>query len=304
MDALPDGSESYVRQPVRAARAVKPWVPQLARLGYGAIGVVYLVIGLLAVLQAVGVGGQVVGTGGAVRTVIDQPYGRILLGVVALGMLVFVAWRGAQALLDAEARGQTRGALARRTGLALSGLSYAGLAVVAAQRALHGGYVEDPKSDWVAQLMSYPAGAVVVGAVGVALLGVAAYQFYAATTAGFVQYLRDADLPPSAEHTVTGLGRYGLGARGVVFGILGVLIVRAAWRTDASDPPGLSEALHTLSSQPYGRILLGLVALGLALFGVFVLTKTWYRHLDLEERASDDEDGERSGSETDQQESA
>lgn len=292
MTRLPDAPQEYARQPVQVARAVKPWVPQLARLGFGAIGVVYCVIGFLALLQAFGAGGQVVGAGGAVRTVIDQPYGRILLGVVALGLLLFVAWRLAQSLLDAEQRGHGQWALMRRAGLALSGFSYAGLAVVAAQRAIHGGYVEDPKSDWVVQLLSSPVGAVLVGVVGVGLLGVAVYQFYAATTAGFVQYLRDANLPASAEHTITGLGRYGLAARGVVFGILSFLLLRAAWRTDPSDPPGLSEALHTLSSQPYGQVLLGVVALGLALFGMFAISKTWYRHLDLEERSEEDEEAE------------
>ena len=124
-----------------------------------------------------------------------------------------------------EKRGREWG-LARRMGLALSGLSYAGLAIVAAERAITGGYVEDPKADWTRQLVVHPVGAVLVGAVGVGLALAALYQWYAAAAAGFSRYLRDA--PASGAFVM--LGRYGLAMRGVVFGIVSVFLVRAAWQ--------------------------------------------------------------------------
>ena len=290
-DPLPD--ETLRKAPRYATKAAKTaasrrWVGQLARWGYASIGLVYVLIGVLAVLGLAGVGaGQYAGTGGAVRTVLSQPFGRVLLGIIAVGLAVYVVWRFCQSVLDVEARGRSGIGLARRFGLALSGLSYAGLTAAVLERLITGaGKVEDPKSDWTAALMDHWAGAVLVGLVGVAVVVVGLVQFYKAYRAGFLKRMHTSVLHGAAQW-IGPLGRFGLAARGVVFGLIGVFLVSAAIHTNAREAMGLSGALRTLNQQPYGRWLTGIAAAGLLCFGVFMLAKAGFRYI-----APQDEDEE------------
>ena len=287
MNDLLHEAPRYATQAAKAA-ASRRWVGQLARWGYASIGLVYVLIGMLAVLGLMGVGaGQYTGTGGAARTVLSQPFGRTLLGIIAVGLAVYVVWRFCQSVLDVEERGRGFWSLMRRSGLALSGMSYAGLAVVALERLITGaGRVEDPKSDWTAALMDHWAGAVLVGLLGVAVVVVGLVQFYKAYRASFLKRMHTSTLHGAARW-IGPLGRFGLAARGVVFGLIGVFLVSAAVQTNAQQAVGLSGALRTLNQQPYGRWLTGIAAAGLLCFGIFMLAKAGFRYI-----APQDEDEE------------
>src|SRR5689334_18720456 len=112
-------------------RPVHSWIEPLARFGYATKGAVYILIGALAVLTALSVGGQVTDTRGAFRAIYAQPLGIALLGAVALGLAAYAVWRVTQAVVDAEGKGSDLKGIAIRIGYASSGLIHAGLAVSA-----------------------------------------------------------------------------------------------------------------------------------------------------------------------------
>ena len=258
----------------------KRWVGQLARLGYLSIGLVYVMIAGLAILGIFGLGGQFTGAGGAARQVASWPFSRWILGVVALGLVVYVLWRFAQALLDVEERGTGWHGLGRRGGLLLSGLSYAGLAVWVGTWVVSGRVrLHDPKQDWTAQLMADPLGAVVAGVLGLGVIAVGLYQFAGAYRAGFMDFLGTDRFGTFGERALSILGRIGLVARGVVFVVLGGFVLVGAWQTDPEEVKGLGEFFRMLGRQPYGFWLIGAVAAGLLAYGLFMIAKACFRYV-------------------------
>src|SRR5262245_39115666 len=120
----------------RVKEAPDHWVATLARLGYATIGIVYLMIGTLATQAALGTGGAIADTRDVLVTIARQPFGRVLLGLTALGLSGYVLWRFVQACFDAERKGTDVRGLLTRLGYAVSGVAYAALAMLAAQMAL------------------------------------------------------------------------------------------------------------------------------------------------------------------------
>ncbi|MBO1073944.1 DUF1206 domain-containing protein [Roseomonas marmotae] len=252
----------------------------LARLGYAARGVVNLIIGLLAFLAALGQGGQTTGSKGALLSLLSHPFGGVLLGVVALGLFGFALWRGCQSLLDADSKGRGAKAMVVRAGQMISAFTYAGLGIFAAAliigRAV--GSTDDAQQaqDWSRWLMAHPFGEVLVALAGLVVAGVGVGMLVRARKASFTRHL---ECPEPAGSWVVKLGRIGFSARGVVFLIIGAFLVIAAWQSDPEEVRGLSGALRALQGQPFGRVLFGIVALGLAAFGIFEFAEARYRRI-------------------------
>jgi hypothetical protein len=166
---LAQNGSSVGQHAERAKRKVSPWIERLARAGYVAYGVVYVLIGVLAVQAALGGGGGATGQEGALRSILLAPLGRVLLGTVALGLLAYAAWRLFQGILDPEDEGRDAKGVVKRLDHVLNGLFHAALAFSAGQLALgSGGGRGGSPDDWTAALMSQPFGrwlAVVSGAV-------------------------------------------------------------------------------------------------------------------------------------------
>lgn len=266
-----------------AAREAAPWVEKLARLGYAAKGVVYLIVGGIAARSALGSGGRVEGSRGALRTILEQPFGRFLLGLVALGLAGYALWRFVQAALDPEHGGRTDGgAAARRAGYAVSGVIHTGLALAAARMVMgRGGGGGDDRGTvhWTATLMRQPAGRWLVAAVGLGIVGYGVYALYRAYAVKLSKQLDLSPLGPAAREWAVRSGRAGIAARGVVFAVMGFFLLRAAMRYDPSQARGLEGALRALREQSYGPWLLGLVALGLVGYGVYQLVEARYRRI-------------------------
>lgn len=261
----------------------EPWVEPLARLGYAAKGVVYMLIGVLALQAAFGPGGKTTGAGGALRTIVDEPFGQLMLAVIAVGLVGYVLWRLVQAFLDPEDNGTDPKGLARRAAYLVSGLAYATVALTAGQLVFGaaGGSNDNQQEVWVARILSLPFGAWLVGLGGLLLIGGGLGQLYRAYEAEFADKWKSDELSSEQQSWATKLGRFGLAARGVVYGILGVFLIRAALQYDPSEAGGLGEALSALVQQPFGPWLLALVALGLASYGVYALLRARYRQLEL-----------------------
>jgi hypothetical protein len=264
-----------------AAREAAPWVEKLARLGYAAKGVVYLIIGGIAARAAFGSGERVQGSQGALRTILEQPFGKFLLGLVALGLAGYALWRFVQAGLDPEHGGRTDGGgAAKRVGYAISGVIHAGLALAGARMVMGGGGGGgDRTDDWTATLMRQPAGRWLVAAVGLGILSYGAYALYRAYAVKLDKRLDLSRMSPAARTWAVRSGRAGIAARGVVFAIMGFFLLRAALRSNPGEARGLDGALQALQQQSYGPWLLGLVAIGLVGYGIYQLVEARYRRI-------------------------
>jgi len=252
----------------------------LARLGYGARGIVHGLVGGFALLAAIGSGGQTSGSRSALQTLLSQPFGKVWLSLIALGLFGFCAWRVVEAITDADRRGSDMKGWAVRAAHLVSGAIYAGLAISALSLVLGNGSSggdDQAARDWTAWLMGKPFGVWLVGGAGVAV---------AATGLGFAWKAWKGDvtarlsLPADKRDWIVSLGRMGFAARGVVFVIIGGFLVLAALHHSSSEVQGLGGALRSLQQQPYGWVLLALTAIGLFAFGIFGLVQARYRHIE------------------------
>ena len=258
-------------------------VEWLARLGYTAKGVVYVVVGVLAAMAAFGGGGQTTGSKGAVSRIGSEPFGQILLAIVAVGLLGYVIWRFTQAIMDPEREGSNAKGMAKRAAFVVSGLIYASLAFYAASLALGsgsgGGGGGQSKDSMTARLMSYEGGLWVVAAIGVVIIAVGISQFIRAYKEKFKTRWSTAQMRPATQLWATRIAKFGLSARGLVFLIMGGFLVAAALQTDPSKATGLGGALNKLAQQSYGLWLLGVVAIGLVCYGVYCGINAIYRRI-------------------------
>jgi hypothetical protein len=271
---------SVVHEAQNAARgaAHSPWVERLARLGYATKGVVFAIVGLLAARAAFGLGGEVTDREGALRAVVSRPFGQVLLGLLAIGLLGYALWRFVEALIDADGKGSDFKGIAQRLGAVVSGLAYAGLALTA-MRMLTGGGGGEGTPDWTAWLMGQPFGPWLVALAGAVVIGVGIHQLHEGVTAGFRKHFKEGEMSQAERAWTTWLGRVGLTARGVVFGLIGAFLIQAGLRADPAQAQGIGGALQALAGQPLLPWAFGAVALGLIAYGVYMLSAARYRRL-------------------------
>ncbi|HEX7733924.1 MAG TPA: DUF1206 domain-containing protein [Ktedonobacteraceae bacterium] len=259
----------------------------LARLGYTVKGVVYVVIGFLAILLVTGHGGGATDQNGALQAIYHSPlgegFGRALMIVITVGLFGFALWSLIQALFDTEHKGRTAKGIGARVGYAGVAVSYGLLGVVASQIASTGststGNSTNSAQNWTGLLLKQPAGVLLVILVGCVVLGIAAYLFTRAYRATFARYLNLSSLSVSVRKSVITLGRLGNAALGMVFMIVGFFLVIAAVKHNPGDAKGLDTALMELLKQPFGPWLLGVVALGLLAYGVYSFAEARYRRV-------------------------
>jgi uncharacterized membrane protein YidH (DUF202 family) len=252
------------------------------RFGFAAKGFVYAIIGILALQAALGSGGKTTDTSGALQTILNRPFGQILLALVAVGLIGYALWRWVQAFWDPENKGSDAQGLAKRLGYAVNGLIYAGIAFSAAQLILgrsSGGGSEQSTQHWTAVALSQPFGRWLVGLAGALVIGFGFYEFYKAYQAKFRKQLKTHQMSPTEQSWATRVGRLGLAARGVTFIIIGWFLIQASLQAQAKEARGLGGALEALAQQPYGPWLLGIVAVGLIAYGVHMGFLARYRRM-------------------------
>jgi hypothetical protein len=222
---------------------------------------------------------------GALQTILEQPYGHILLGAVTIGLFGFALWCFIQALFDTEGKGRDAKGLIARLGYAVAGVAYALLAFGAFQLVAGTGSSSTTKSttattqDVTAQLLKHSWGGAVVVILGIIVIGVALYMYSKAYTARFQRRLQLANLNAQVRRGVIFLGRFGYAALGVVFSLIGLFLIVAAVQHNPREARGLDGALRTLLQQPYGPVLLGIVALGLIAYGLYSFVEARYRRV-------------------------
>lgn len=263
------------RQRARAATE-HPWVERFLRFGFVMRGVVYLIPAILALRLALGRGGAAITQGEAIAMLGREPFGRLLLATVAFGLASYALWGVIRAVLDPLERGASPHGVARRLGYLSSGLGYGGLLLLTLSL-LTG--LRHPSRDWLARVLAWPPGPWLVGAIGLSwIAGAGISEIVKAWRGSFTRDLALDRAGAHERHLAAWLGRFGIAARGLVLGIIGVSLVSAALHADATRRRGMGGALLDLSHAPHGRFLLGFVALGLMAFGLYsICCARWAR---------------------------
>ena len=277
---------SPVDQAPRAARraADSHWVDWGARLGLTARGVVYLLIGVIALQVARGAGqGEQANKEGALREIAERSWGSVLLVVLAVGLAGYALWRATEALWGHRDEDDDRKRTAKRLGSAARAVFYGIFCATTVRFILNGpreasGSEQDQKT-FVARALELPAGQWIVAAAGAVIIGGAVYIGYRGLTGKFEKRLDTSDMGRVMGPTVDVLGTVGLVARSLVFALAGYLLIRAAIDFDPQEASGLDGTLKTMAQQPFGRLLLTVTAIGLMAYGLYSWVEARYRQL-------------------------
>jgi hypothetical protein len=256
----------------------RPWFRALSRIGMATRGVVYLIIGVLAVMVATGTGGETTDQRGALDTVAEQPFGNAMLLALAVGLGAYALWRVVQGVLDTDDKGDGPKDLAVRATKVGSGVAHGVLCVFAVQLLVGSGEGGGGGSTQqrTAGVLGMPGGRAIVLAAAAVVLGVAGWNLYRGVTRSFMKRLH----PTGRERgAVEAIGAVGMTARAVVFGLIAVFLAKAAVEYEAREAVGLDGALARLRDQPYGPYLLGAVALGLVAFAVYCFAEARHREI-------------------------
>lgn len=290
------GEQIHAPEPAREARwqawraegkareaATNPWARRFARFGYLAKGVVYMLLALLVGKAALGVGGgSITDTKGALLAIYQEPFGRALLAIVAVGLLGYALWNLADAVLNLDRQRNDAKGIATRIGYGALGVGYIGLALAAfglIARGSGGKSSDQQAQDWTARFLSLPAGVALVVLGGLVALAIAAALLYQAWTASFMGSMEGYAMGTSAREGVSWSGRMGLSAMAAVTALIGVFLIVAAVQHDPHQAKGLGGALAEVAHTPPGPYLLGVVALGLLAFGAFSILQARYRRV-------------------------
>jgi len=260
--------------------ANSPLMETLTRVGYGARGLIYITMGLLAVQVALGKGGALASPQGAIAAMGKQPAGMVLLWLILVGIIAYALWGVVRAVFDPLDKGHDLKGLLARFGFLVSAFGYAVLVwptygyITGSSQTANGSQTQK----LIATVMAMPWGRWAIGILGLAVLAGGLYQIYLGFKADFDRQFRTYALTVKEVKQVTDVGRFGTAARGVVFALVGVLIALAAYQANPSQPIGMDTALATLMHQPYGVWLLAVVAVGLIAFGFYsMLSAIWFR---------------------------
>lgn len=270
-------TQSRVDQVMRAAdqAAGSKQVGWLARLGLTARATVYLVIGVLALLAARGASGQDVDQQGALQELVSHAYGKVLVGLLAVGFLGYAVWRLSEAAFGVTGEPDGTGP---RVKSAARGVIYLVLTFTAVSVLAGAGQSQSARqSSLTADVLGWPGGRLLIALVGLVVAGAGVALVVEGWTLKFMRFFRA--VPPDVRSAVVHLGRIGTIGRGAVFTVAGLLVVSAAWTLDPQKAGGLDTAFRTLLSQPYGTALGIVMALALIAFGVYGYAEARWRRV-------------------------
>jgi Domain of Unknown Function (DUF1206) len=251
----------------------------LARAGFVARGVIYGVIGILAVKLAVGAGGKTTNQSAAMKTIAHQPFGKVLLVLVAIGLAGYALWRILHVVLGHGPEGSDSGF--DRIAALGSGIAYVGICAVAVEILLGsgGGNSSGNASKTAAGVFGWPAGTWIVGIAGTVFIGVALYQGYRGLSRDFLDDSKTEEMSSATKKWIESIGTVGHLARMVVFGLVGIFLIKAAIEYNPNKAVGLDGALAKLARRSHGPVLLGVVATGLVAFALYSLSDARYRRI-------------------------
>jgi type IV secretory pathway VirB2 component (pilin) len=253
------------------------WLDHAVRLGLVAYGVVHLLIGWLAVQLALGGHSENASAKGAMAELAKQPFGEVLVWAVAVGLYLLVIWRLLEAAVghrDEDGRERVR---KRLMSLVKAGV-YGALAVTATKVAIGSGGGSSGSQTFTAKVMDLPAGQWIVVVAGLVIIGYAVNLARRGWTEKFAEHLDTEGKLGYSGATYLLLGKVGHIAKGVALAIVGILLCYAGIAHEPGKSGGLDEALTKVLQQPFGPVLLILIGIGIACYGLFCFARA--RHLD------------------------
>ena len=248
-----------------------------ARAGLIAYGILHILVGWLALLMGWGEAAPASpDLSGALRTVAMQPFGRVVLWLIAAGLMALAIWQAGEAIWGSSNGSEVARNRARRGAKALI---YAATGVSAARFALGAGSAsaEDPE-DAASGAMTLPAGRLVVGLVGVVIVVVGISHVVRGVKKSFLEEMVTSPMSPAVLRGATVMGRVGYIAKGIAIGIVGGLLTYTTVTFDPEEQ-GLDGALQAVLVQPSGRYWLSGLAVGLIAFGLFAILQSRFRRM-------------------------
>jgi len=256
----------------------------MARLGYAAKGVVYVLIGMMAMLVALGRKRQPVDFSEVLIQVVREPFGRLLLALLTIGLACYGLWCLVQAVLDTENKGTSFFAIVTRLLYAAVGFVYLALAWSAGRLITGAGSVrpgDRPEQEWAASFLALtPYGQWLVAFVGAGFIGFCFYEFHRAYTDGSQVLKTERTTRKAEDFLAMRIAQVGITARAVVFSIIGFFLIQSAVDYDPNKVRGISGTLVVLRQPPYGPWLLATIATGLIAYGGYMLFLSFRRRID------------------------
>lgn len=254
------------------------WLQKFARVGLSAKGLVYCLLALIAFITALGLSSRKSDKEEAFKMIGEQPFGKVLLLITGLSLIGYVMLRFFQAFRDSDHTGSGVKAFFRRAGFAFSGLIYAGISFYAIKMALGESSEGDTKKQLIARVLEYPGGKLAVGLVAALVIGQGLYQIYRGLSKKFMKKveLHHSDFKKTFEKT----GMAGHVSRGLVLCLIGYFILRAAVDSNPHEAEGTGGAFDFLK-ETGGNWLMGIVALGLFAYGIFMFVRAAHQKISL-----------------------
>ena len=267
-DALEDAAEST-------------WLERLARAGLVARGLLYVVVGILAMQVAAGHDEARADKQGAMQSVVRQPFGRVLVLLLAVGFAGYAIWRFVEAAVGPPGEDDPRRARVKRVGYAARGVLYTFFSASAVKLFIwsNGASNQRIEADWTARVLDWPAGIWLVQAVGLAAIGAGLYVGWRGISGKFRKALKSVEMGRAERVWIRGVGTVGMVARMLVTVLIGVFLISAARQHDPEQAVGIDGALKRLAERSYGPALLVLVACGLAAYGIYSFAEARYRRV-------------------------
>jgi hypothetical protein len=267
-DALEDAAEST-------------WLQRMARAGLAARGLLYVVVAILATQVAAGHNETRADKQGALQAVVRQPFGRILVLLLAAGFAGYAVWRFVEAAVGPHGEPDTRKATFKRIGYAARGVLYTFFFGSAVKLFIwaNAAASDTVESDWTARVLDWPAGTWLVQGVGLGLIGAGLYIGWRGLSGKFRKRLKAYEMGRAERLWIRGVGTFGMVARMVISMMMGVFLIAAARLHDPEQAVGIDGALKRLADRSYGPTLLVVVAVGLAAYGLYSFAEARYRRV-------------------------
>lgn len=250
---------------------------RFARFGLASKGVVYCLMGVLTVMAALGISSQKANKNEAFKMVYDQPFGKVLLIIIAIGLCGYVTLRVFQAFFDIDDKGKDVKGIFTRLGYGSSAIIYLGVVIYAIKLAAgNQGGGGDNRQFFVSKIMEYPMGEWIIGIAGLVVIGSGINQIYKGLSKKFMKRVQLYHSEYRSTFQKAGIAGYI--ARGLVFSIIGYFLFRAALDSNPAEAEG-TDAAFSFLQQNFGNVLMGVVALGLVMYGFFMIVRARYERI-------------------------
>ena len=282
VDAIKSVPKDVQQEGKKAAKeaAFSPLMEKLMRLGYAVKGFLYVAIGFIAIMSALGKSSTPADQIGAIVALRKLPYASVFLWVILIGLVSYSLWGVIRAVFDPLHKGNDLKGLLARGGFLLSAVTYAAF-VIPTYHLIQGGTSgagSQSTVQLVSSVMNMPLGRWLIGAVGLGGIAAGFYQIYTGIKMDFDQFYKPYALSSEQFQAAKQMGRFGTIARGIVMAIVGYFLVLAAYEANPGNARGFDGAFKYLSHQPYGIYLLGIIALGMIAFGLYsFMMAAWLR---------------------------